>query len=146
MYNVPKKSSIAVEVFTKIAKRTLNVSNFDALQKVNMTKNKNIPRFNIVSKNQLKIILSNMGIPCDYTKIKVPYVVSGMKSDYSNFIKPYNLKLKDSVIPNVLNMISSNAVYELSKAGYKVIIEGKGSVKEQYYDKSTNCVTLILGH
>ena len=145
MYNVPKKSSIAVEVFAKIAKKTLNVSNFDALQTVEQTTNKKLPRFNAVSKNQLKTILSNMGISCDYTKIKVPYIVTGMNNDYSNFIKPYNLKLKDPVIPNVLNMVSSNAVYELNKAGYKVIIEGKGSVKEQHYNKSNNCVTLILG-
>jgi len=145
MYNVPKKSSIAVEVFANIAKRTLNISNFDALQKVDQAENKKIPRFNAISKYQLEVILSNLGIPGDYSKIKTPYVVSGLKSDYSNYIKAYNFKLKDPVIPNVVNMISSNAVYELNRAGYKVIIEGRGSVKEQYFNKSTNCVTLILG-
>jgi len=47
-------------------------------------------------------------------------------------------------VPNVQNMIASDAVTELMRAGYKVLLVGRGKVKTQVYDAATKTVKLYL--
>ena len=47
-------------------------------------------------------------------------------------------------MPNVQNMIASDAVAELTRAGYKVALYGRGIVRTQVYDAENKQVKLYL--
>ncbi len=140
IYDVPKKSSIAVEAFTKMARNILNLTTFDALQTIDVTKERKLPPVKIASSGNLQTVLASMGYYKDgESDFQAPYIYRS-----AGELKPYTLQnLKDNM-PNVKNMSSSDAVYELSKAGYKVVIKGKGVVREQEYHSGSGTVMLTL--
>ena len=47
-------------------------------------------------------------------------------------------------VPDVRNMIASDAVTELTRAGYRVSVNGRGIVKTQVYDAANHRVKLYL--
>ncbi|MEG2071083.1 MAG: penicillin-binding transpeptidase domain-containing protein, partial [Bacteroidales bacterium] len=143
MYNVPKKSSIAVEVFAKIGKNIMNIANYSALQEVNRSKPKVLPRINMVNSEQFSLIMNVMGFENQVKTIPGPYVSTGLNQDYSVYYKSAKFNAKEK-LPDVSNMIASDAIHELSKAGYKVKIEGRGVVKSKTVDRKNKIIILYL--
>ena len=72
-----------------------------------------------------------------------PYINSGLREDYSIMLKTPKFKSSDK-LADVSEMIASDAVSELMRAGYQVKIYGYGVVRRQVLDKSTNTVSLYL--
>ena len=143
MYNVSKKSSIAVDVFARIARNIMNTTNFGALQNVNREHGTKLPRTHVVNSEEYKLIMENLGIAYPSSQLPVPYVTSGLRDDYSVMLKTPKFKSGDKM-PDVSEMIASDAVSELIRAGYQVKIYGYGVVRRQVLDKSTNTVSLYL--
>jgi hypothetical protein len=46
--------------------------------------------------------------------------------------------------PNVFGLTAADAVYELTKLGFKVTIYGRGRVNNQQYDMNANTAVLHL--
>ena len=144
MYNVPQKSYVAVGVFARIAKSILNSASYSAVQNIDRSKEKTLPALPFLPPKQLQTILTEWQIP-----MKMP---SG--SPYVTAIRDNNNKpeLKNVVfdpkqqLPNVVNMTASDAVYELSRKGYKTRLVGRGIVKRTELDATTKTVILYLGN
>lgn len=143
MYNVSKKSSIAVEVFARIAENIMNTTNYAALQTVETKDGKKLPRTYVVNAERYAFIMESLGINYPKNNISTPYITSGLNPDYSIMIKKSKFNSEDK-LPNVEGMIASDAVSELSRLGYKVVVVGYGVVREQRFDKENNTITLIL--
>ena len=143
MYNVSKKSYIAVDVFARIARNIMNATSYGALQNVNHENGTKLPRTHVVNSQQYQLIMEYLGIDYPKSQLPVPYVNSGLKDDYSVMLKPARFKQGDK-LPNVSEMIAADAVSELTRAGYKVKIKGYGVVRRQELDANTNTVTLYL--
>ena len=69
-------------------------------------------------------------------ELNIPFIEKEQNGDYcqslsgkNDPLSVFNVKSNNN-IPDVMGMLASDAIYELSKAGYKVIIEGKGRVKK----------------
>lgn len=143
MYNVSKKSSIAVEVFARIAENIMNTTNYAALQTVDTKNGKKLPRTNVVNAERYAFILESLGIDRPHNNISTPYITSGLNADYSVMVKASKFNATDQV-PNVEGMIASDAVSELTRLGYEVKITGYGVVREQTLNKKNNTITLNL--
>ncbi|MBO4655123.1 MAG: penicillin-binding protein 2 [Bacteroidales bacterium] len=143
MYNVSRKSSIAVDVFARIARNIMNTANYGALQSVSHEHGTKLPRTYVVNSGQYKLIMEQLGIAYPQSQMPTPYVNSGLRDDYSVMLKPARFKPGDK-LPDVSEMIASDAVSELTRAGYKVKVKGYGVVRHQELDKVTNTVTLYL--
>ena len=143
MYNVSKKSSIAVDVFTRIAERIINTANYGALQQVNHEHGTKLPRTYVVNSTQYQLIMEQLGIAYPKSQLPVPYVTTGLRDDYSVMLKKPRFKSSDKM-PDVTDMIAADAVSELIRAGYQVKINGYGVVHRQDLNTATNTVTLYL--
>ncbi len=143
MYNVSKKSSIAVDVFTRIALNIMNTTNYGALQNINREHGTKLPKTHVVNSEQYKLIMESLGIAYPSSQLPVPYVNSGWRDDHSVMLKTPKFKSGDK-LPDVSEMIASDAISELMRAGYQVKINGYGVVRRQVLDRSTNTVTLYL--
>ena len=145
MYNVSKKSSIAVDVFARIARNIMNTGNngYGALQTVNHNQNTKTPRTYVVNTEQYKFLMKQLGIAYPDSQLPVPYVTSGLREDYSVMLKKPRFKNGDKM-PDVTDMIAADAVSELTRAGYQVKIKGYGVVHRQDLNTATNTVTLYL--
>ena len=143
MYNVSKKSSIAVDVFTRIAQNIMNTANYGALQQVSHEHGTKLPRTYVVNSTQYQLIMEQLGIAYPKSQLPVPYVTSGLREDYSVMLKKPHFKSEDK-LPNVTEMIAADAISELTRAGYKVKVKGYGVVRRQDLNTATNTVTLYL--
>lgn len=143
MYNVSKKSYIAVDVFARIARNIMIHTSYGALQNVKHDNGTKLPRTHVVNSQQYQLIMEHLGIDYPKNQLPVPYVNSGLNKDYAVILKSAPFKQGDK-LPNVSEMIASDAVSELTRAGYKVKIKGYGVVRRQELDASTNTVTLYL--
>ena len=143
MYNVSKKSSIAVDVFSRIAQNIMNTTNYGALQLVSHEHGTKLPRTHVVNSTQYQFLMEQLGIAYPKNQLPVPYVTSGLRDDYSVMLKAANFKSGDKM-PNVSEMIAADAVSELIRAGYQVKIKGYGVVRRQELNTATNTVTLYL--
>ena len=143
MYNISKKSSIAVDVFANIARNIINNINFGALQPVNHSQGTKLPSTYVVNSQQYQTIMEHLGITYPNDKLPVPYVTSGLDNNHSVIFKKPNFNSNEKM-PDVSGMIASDAVSELTRAGYKVKIKGYGVVRQQKIDADSNSVTLYL--
>ena len=143
MYNISKKSNVAVDVFVRIAREIINNTNFGALQNVDKQNGTILPRTYVVNTQQYQLIMNQLGISYPSSQLPIPYVTSGLNEDYSVLLKNPRFKSSDK-LPNVTDMIAADAVSELTRAGYKVKIKGYGVVRRQELDAATNTVTLYL--
>lgn len=142
MYNVSRKSSIAVNVFSCIA---LNIMTnyYGALQNVSREHGTKLPKTHVVKSEQYKLIMNSLGIAYPSNQLPVPYVTSGWREDYSVMLKKPKFKSEDRM-PDVSDMIAADAASELIRAGYRVKVYGYGVVHHQVYDKASNTVSLYL--
>lgn len=143
MYNISKKSSIAVDVFANIARNIINNINFGALQPVNHSQGTKLPSTYVVNSQQYQTIMEHLGITYPNDKLPVPYVTSGLDNNHSVIFKKPNFNSNEKM-PDVSGMIASDAVSELTRAGYRVKIKGYGVVRQQKIDTDSNSVTLYL--
>lgn len=143
MYNVSVKSSIAVDVFARIALNIMNNTNYGALQSVDREHGTKLPKTHVVNSEQYQLIMKTLGIAYPSSQLPTPYVTSAWREDYSVMLKSPKFKREDK-IPDVSGMIASDAISELIRAGYQVKIFGYGVVNRQVLDTSTKTVTLYL--
>ncbi len=134
LYNVVGGSGLAVEVFTKIAKRIL----FEPKQLDQSQKQLAVCR--PVRANDLKRVLSDWKL--SYRK---PNQGTYWRSSSSNHavLEPYEVS-QSSKIPNVVGLSASDAVFELRRHGLQARISGCGIVRSQSYDPNAKIVLLTL--
>lgn len=143
MYNVSCKGNVAAQIFANIAKSIMNMTNYAAMRTVNQGKGTILPRTNVVNAERYAFIMESLGINYPKDKLESPYVTSAWTNDYKVTVKDSKFKSSDK-LPNVEQMIASDAVSELTRAGYKVYVVGYGVVKRQEYHKADHSVTLYL--
>lgn len=155
MYNVPQHSEVAVDVFAKIARNIMNKNNFGAIRSITEYRVK--PAFTNTPMNRryFNKILHQMGydtVACDASTrylVMQPERTRKVGNDGKPetrtipMVKPVSLG-KQGGVPNVQNMIASDAVTELTRAGYQVSVIGRGTVKRQEYDAGRRLVKLYL--
>ena len=142
IYNVSKKSSIAVKVFTNIAQRIVEEANTVNIQEVDKEHGRQMPRFYPIPSSQAETLLNGFGMRTNQY-YKSPYIQTGFNSENKTFIKEYNYNNK-AKLPDVRGMNAADAIYELSLKNYRVRIVGEGFVKDQDYYSETNTVVLHL--
>ncbi len=144
IYNVPQHSEVAVDVFGKIARSIMNSNNFSAMHSITEYPVKPIFKTNPVNKRYFNVLLSKLGYDTLNFETESQYIVFG-KDKKDSSAKPKAMKMtKLEGVPNVQGMIASDAVAELTRAGYKVRIVGRGTVTTQVYERSENLVRLYL--
>ena len=144
MYNVPQKSYVAVGVFARIAKAILNSASYGAVQSIDQSKEKTLPAVPFLQPAQLQTILTDWQIPMKVPSGS-PYVTVFRDNNNQPQLKSVNFDSKQPV-PNVMNMLASDAVYELSRKGYKTRLVGRGIVRRTEVDAATKTVTLYLSN
>lgn len=144
MYNVPQKSYVAVGVFARIAKAILNSASYSAVQSIDQSKDKTLPALPFLPPAQLQTILTDWQIPMK-VPTGTPYVTAVRDNNSQPQLKNVDFDAKRP-LPNVVNMLASDAVYELSRKGYKTRLVGRGIVRSTDYDAATKTVTLYLSN
>lgn len=155
MYNVLQHSEVAVDVFGKIARSIMNSNNFSAMHSIDEYKVGPILTKTPINKRFFNKLLSQMGYDTVANETNARYLtlVPEHARDRGN-----GNKAEDKIIPvvkavtvgklermpNVQNMIASDAVAELTRAGYKVALYGRGIVRTQVYDAENKRVKLYL--
>lgn len=144
IYDVPQHSEVAVDVFGKIARSILNSNNFSAMHSIEEFTFQPLKSTRPVNKRFLNPLLHSFGF--DTTEYKTPHqFLSAQSVDTLRTIKatavPIN-KLEGA--PNVMNMIASDAVAVLTRAGYKSAVYGRGVVRRQVVDRPNKIVKLYL--
>jgi len=152
MYNVPQHSEVAVDVFGKIARSILNSNNFSAMHSITEYQVKPVLTTNPMNKRYFNKLLYKLGYDTVAYETNSRYLVvlpEKTKEKDNKTVK--TIPVVKSVplgtlegVPNVQNMIASDAVTELMRAGYKVLLVGRGKVKTQVYDAATKTVKLYL--
>ena len=143
IYYVPQHSEVAVDAFAKIARAMMNRSNYSAMRNTQELPFQPSLESCPINRRFFNTLCASMGY--DTTAL----------SNTQNFYVP----LRDTVptiqskawvvkqegrMPNVRQMIASDAVAELNRAGYKVRLVGRGIVRGQSLDPATKTVTLTL--
>ncbi|MDR3046739.1 MAG: hypothetical protein LBU51_03870 [Bacteroidales bacterium] len=140
IYNVKGvQSYIATNMFVKIAEKILNLVNYEILPNIKIPEVLPPLSFSVTSAYDAKNIFKALSYDIKQDNIKNPYFFKDEKN-----IKGYDPALNKDHVPNVINMIASDAIHELTKAGYKVVIQGKGRVKKQELQKDKKTVTITL--
>lgn len=153
MYNVPQHSEVAVDVFGKIARSILNSNNFSAMHSISEYQVKPVLTTSPMNKRFFNKLIAQMGYDTVAYETKSHYlVVLPEKTNAKDgkaagktipMVKAVPMSTVEGV-PNVRDMIASDAVAELMRAGYKAAIVGRGKVKTQVYDAATKTVKLYL--
>lgn len=142
IYNVPRKSSIAVKVFTGIEKAIINSAHQATLQEI-QHEEKQLPTCKVTATEDLVQILETFEIKRNLSSSSIPYVSVYSDDKSKNQITQIPFVNKKKEI-SVLNFNASDAIFELSKLGLKTKIEGKGKVYKQEYDWKNKSATLYL--
>ena len=153
MYNVPQHSEVAVDVFGKIARSILNSNNFSAMHSITEYQVKPVLATSPMNKRFFNKLIAQMGYDTVAYETNSRYllVLPEKTKDKNGKSGSQTIPVVKSVplgkvegVPNVQNMIGSDAVTELMRAGYKVALVGRGKVKTQVYDAATKTVKLYL--
>ncbi|MBR4787121.1 MAG: hypothetical protein IK013_04505 [Bacteroidales bacterium] len=144
MYNVLQHSEVAVDLFGKIARGIMNSHNFGATRSITKFERQPIPRIEPVEKRYFNVLLHEMGYDTTVTDAQSRYMISvKTKGEPQPQLQGWAFKQQDKM-PDVRNMLASDAVAELTRAGYRVQIQGRGRVKNQTVDASAKTVRLYL--
>ena len=150
MYNVPQHSEVAVDVFGKIARSIMNSNNFSAMHSITEYQVKPMLTNTPVNKRYFNKLLSQMGYDTVSYETNAPYLTVQMEktkvkdSDKRIPVVKAMALSKHEGVPDVRNMIASDAVAELTRAGYKVTLVGRGVVRTQVNEVSARKVKLYL--
>ena len=137
IYNVREKSYIALDAFVRIAEKTLNVFNYEALPEIDKSKGKLPFTFHIASSENAKTVLQSMGYETDLKELKAPYIYA-QKGTF------YTLVPNEKGMPDVRGMNAADAIFILNNAGYKVNITGRGTVRKQERIPNSKVIELTL--
>lgn len=127
IYKVSKHSDIAVDVFARINEQIMTLEEYSG-EEIDKTM-KTMPSFGAVSEADLPLILEGYGFNASNIP-SAPYLRRSGNTNKQPLVvpAPYDSKAK---LPDVRGMNAADATFELNKAGYQVVIEGKGYVKHQ---------------
>jgi cell division protein FtsI (penicillin-binding protein 3) len=152
IYNVPQHSEVAVDVFSKIARNIMNSNNFSAMHSITEYSVKPAYFNSPVNKRYFNVLLHNMGYDTVAYETKAQFLSmtrertsarNAKNPKYAPVVKTLKYITVEGV-PDVKNMIASDAVATLTRAGYKVAIHGRGTVKAQVCDTKNRTVKLYL--
>ncbi|HWZ16612.1 MAG TPA: penicillin-binding protein [Mucilaginibacter sp.] len=119
---------VAGPVFREIADRIYSSDlEMNQASQVHLVGNTNMPRVKQGNQKALKQVYSKLGIKPLYASNNT--VAGGI--DTSNGIAFEDVNYKSGVVPSVTGMGLSDALYLLGNAGYKVAVQGSGTVISQ---------------
>lgn len=144
MYNVAGHSTLAVDVFSKIARSIMNSSNYSALHSVEESPRQPLLNTTPINKCYFNAILSQMGydtVPYNTNSQYLKAIQGGTATHVKvKAIRPSTYQ----GAPDVRNLIASDAIAELTRAGFKVTIHGKGVVTKEEINRGNHTAILYL--
>lgn len=143
IYNVIPHSEVAVDVFAKIARSIMNSNNYSAMHSIYEYARVPFRQNTPVNRRYFNTLFHALG----YDTLQITDKSTFLTQFKSDSVKTHYAPLKVSKIdgaPNVMNMIASDAVSTLMKAGYKTSVQGRGIVRKQVVDPSSKVVRLYL--
>ena len=155
MYNVPQHSEVAVDVFGKIARSIMNSNNYSAMHSISEYKVKPFLTNTPVNRRYFNKLLSKMGYDTVAYETDVRYLIVQLENtkvkDADDKLNEKKVPMVKAVkisnhegVPDVRNMIASDAVMELTRAGMRVELVGRGVVRTQVNDIPNKRVKLYL--
>ncbi|MCQ2283549.1 MAG: hypothetical protein MJZ57_01465 [Bacteroidales bacterium] len=144
IYDVPQHSEVAVDAFGRIARAIMNSANFSAMKNVDEFPYRPLKLENPINRLYFNKMFSYLG----YDTLAYPsntkyWMFVNEKTCTMAKMSPKTIANVNGV-PDVRGLIASDAIAELTRAGYKTSITGRGVVKEQTYDKERRLVRLHL--
>ncbi len=143
IYDVPQHSEVAVDAFAKIARAMMNRSNFSAIRNAEEFPFNPSIGSQPINKRFFNTLFANLGYDTMALATDQAYLLPLRDTVASIQSKEWNFS-KQKGVPDVQRMSASDAVAELTRAGYKTRLSGRGTVKEQYLDSKTHTVHLRL--
>ncbi|GAB4379389.1 MAG: penicillin-binding protein [Salibacteraceae bacterium] len=124
-------SHVAGPIFSEIANKiyatSINIheeldpqENISSITKLPVSKNG--------SQNDLIAVFDQLKIPIQSANPDNPWVITRTGPD---IVKLERRSVTQNLVPNVLGMSAQDAVYILENTGLKVVLQGRGSIKEQ---------------
>lgn len=155
MYNVPQHSEVAVDVFGKIARSIMNSNNYSAMHSISEYKVKPFLTNTPVNRRYFNKLLSKMGYDTVAYETDARYLIVQLENtkvkDADDKLNEKKVPMVKAVkisnhegVPDVRNMIASDAVVELTRAGMRVELVGRGVVRTQVNDIPNKRVKLYL--
>lgn len=142
IYDIIPHSEVAVDLFGKIAKGIMIRQNYRALLPVEKFDRRPLQSMKPVNCRYYNALMSSLGY--DTLAIHGGESYREICRDKNGAdVRALSLKLQDGM-PDVRNLIASDAVAELTRAGYKVSITGRGRVRTQTLDPATRIVKIHL--
>lgn len=142
IYNVPRKSAVAVKVFAAIGKAVMNTTHFASLHEIDQTEKK-LPPSQVVAMSDISHILKRYEMDSFLAKITHPYISIYKDEKETLQVKEFPFMNHKKQL-NVIGFNAPDAIYELSKKGYKIKIVGRGKVYKQEENISDKEITLYL--
>lgn len=143
IYDVPQHSEVAVDVFGKIARSIMNSNNFSAIRNIEEVPYTPLIQNTPINKRHFNTLFHALGY--DTLQYQSQHSFFFVQTDTLRQIKTKTMPLnKIDGAPNVVNMIASDAVATLTRAGFRSKIYGRGIVKRQVVDRQNKIVKLYL--
>ena len=121
-------TSVAVPVFKEIADKVYSTDLGIQQEDLEIADNHAYPVYATGYEDEIEYIYKSLDIPLDSSSTNSEWAVS-VKSDSSVLLK--TRVIRENLVPNVRGMGARDAVFVLENMGLKVIIKGRGFVKEQ---------------
>ncbi len=143
IYDVPHHSEVAVDVFAKIARSIMNSNNYSAMHNIEEYARVPLVQNRPINKRYFNSLFYSLGY--DTVAYDTPHQFFLAQADTTYQLKVQTVPV-DTLegVPNVKNMIASDAVAVLTRAGYNTSINGRGVVKRQVIERSNKRVKLYL--
>ena len=129
-------SSVAVPVFREIADKVY-ATNLSIQQRDTMPDSPVYPLYAKGDQEEIRSIYATMNIPLDSMSTQAQWAIA-LEADKGVILK--SRIFKEGIIPDVRGMGARDAVYVLESLGLKVIISGRGFVKQQSVLPGTRAV------
>lgn len=144
IYGVPHHSTVAVDAFAKIARSIMNSSNYSATRSVHDLPLKQMGRSGPIKLTNFNTLLSGLGYDTVSYDTKDNYLRIDV-GDTNKHVSVRALPLNNfQRMPDVRGMTASDAVSEITKAGFKAKVFGVGYVQKQILDENTKTIKLYL--
>ncbi|MDL2326667.1 hypothetical protein LJC67_06290, partial [Bacteroidales bacterium OttesenSCG-928-A14] len=142
IYDVHKKSSIAVDAFAKITQQIMSMTDYDNMRMVEPDTTVSFPKGErVISGKDLYVIQEKYNSKREMA-VDPDYYYELADNDIYELIE---VAENEEGIPDVLMMSASDAISQLQSKGYKTKIIGKGVVKRQSVPDQNKTITLTLG-
>lgn len=143
IYDVIPHSEVAVDVFAKIARSIMNSNNYSAMHSIYEYPKMPFKQTSPINKQYFNTLSAALGYDTTLMSTTLQYLNVQCKDSVNLECTALKIGTTEGV-PNVMNMIASDAVSILNKKGYKTVVIGRGIVKKQIIDKPTRVVRLYL--